>query len=961
MVGLHPKNEEFAETLESLTPQIIAGSEHAFRELVLRLGEPLVRYVARFTRDVHAAEDLVQVCFIRVFKSRKTLKVGSLRPYCFRVARNLAGNWARDRALRSEREREAMEMLGESNTPHEQVSGAEIWGMVEELDEKVREPLLLHFAQGLSLAEIGEVLECPKSTVNTRIQSGLTDLKSKSYQLQTLSVAPQLTLLLASADPVTVSPIALKKMEGVVMAALAKKGVSVLALCLILFASVFTAGALTLWSGVLEDNSETVAYQGGDQQNNENANSELSRSSDARTNGGANASTKKDDESESSSSGEQDKAEDAVTSTTGTSAKPKDPAEEDTSSTADESRAWDEEFLQAVQSTGQPAEDAVDQSLITLSVSGRVLDVSGNAVSGANVVCCSPYAEKYKPLATAVSSEDGRYSIQCSLSEYITESRSSSRLIPGTSPEAQEVQKNQTYSVSLLATAPDGSSGVVQKKLAVLTEPAICKFENANIVVADVCTWNITVQDEYGNPVPSATVRLTRFGGNVGHIGYRIAPHLFRADGTPIEAVTDSSGIAILTAPAPANTRSHVPILPSAGSSLVAKADGFLIGAVHRQKIQAGVTNSATISLKRSRSITITPVWEVGSPPADVIVTLNYWQAGKVRSIPAGDFDGLNYFTPLWGQGESVTAPVESGTLHCIVRSGLHTWYCSAEILGDSAEIDLPCQPPGHAVRFKTADGQILRPSEVDLVSEEQNPWGPEDKLEFDLCTLLGDTVYADKRFADEAKDGPFWLFARFPGIAQELVVKLPADQSTDSPTDITIRPPHNGAVLRVKLIDDDNEPVVGVQVNLKPQAAISPSRFYELLDAGLESSDSVWLRNLPKDLDVLLNATTRTVSDHSGVALFTHVPNESYFVHPIRPGYYCEKGDIVIKEGGEMEITLKIRSESLTQIKLNVSAGGAILNEYSLRWHRITPSDEYGWRSRRVLVSENEPFEPGT
>ena len=48
---------------------------------------------------------------------------------------------------------------------------------VAQLPDKLRVPLCLHFFQGLTYAQVGEVLRCPETTVWSRVSAGLKRLR----------------------------------------------------------------------------------------------------------------------------------------------------------------------------------------------------------------------------------------------------------------------------------------------------------------------------------------------------------------------------------------------------------------------------------------------------------------------------------------------------------------------------------------------------------------------------------------------------------------------------------------------------------------------------------------------------------------------------------------------------------------------------------------------------------------
>jgi RNA polymerase sigma-70 factor, ECF subfamily len=79
------------------------GDDMAFDELVLALYGPLVRWIGREINDWHAAEDLAQETFLRVYRSREHYRpAASFKTWLYCIARNLVSNFRRDCSRRRE-------------------------------------------------------------------------------------------------------------------------------------------------------------------------------------------------------------------------------------------------------------------------------------------------------------------------------------------------------------------------------------------------------------------------------------------------------------------------------------------------------------------------------------------------------------------------------------------------------------------------------------------------------------------------------------------------------------------------------------------------------------------------------------------------------------------------------------------------------------------------------------------
>jgi len=86
---------------EQLIKKLIAGEEHAYRELIDNYREPVLRMCRGFTRSAEDAEDLAQDVFLEVFRSIDRFKArSSLSTWIYRITVNKSLNFVRDRKNR---------------------------------------------------------------------------------------------------------------------------------------------------------------------------------------------------------------------------------------------------------------------------------------------------------------------------------------------------------------------------------------------------------------------------------------------------------------------------------------------------------------------------------------------------------------------------------------------------------------------------------------------------------------------------------------------------------------------------------------------------------------------------------------------------------------------------------------------------------------------------------------------
>lgn len=159
--------------------------------VVRRFQSPLLRYVGHLLGRVDGdTEDLVQEAFIRLHRqvqSQGTDSILNLQTWLFRVAHNLAVDLIRKR----ERQRPKQEAHQASVAAVAAQAADEVDALEEvlrqearqaalrelkNLDEPIRQVVLLKIIQGMSLRQVAKVVDVSLSTVNYRLNQGLTEL-----------------------------------------------------------------------------------------------------------------------------------------------------------------------------------------------------------------------------------------------------------------------------------------------------------------------------------------------------------------------------------------------------------------------------------------------------------------------------------------------------------------------------------------------------------------------------------------------------------------------------------------------------------------------------------------------------------------------------------------------------------------------------------------------------------------
>jgi RNA polymerase sigma-70 factor (ECF subfamily) len=149
------------------------GDPQGFRDLVAELELPLLYYVTKLIGDADLALDVLQGVWTRVFRTVRNLREpAALRTWVYRIARGLALNRVRSETTRQNAEQAAaaVQEVGQDSNPQFDAEDIEaLHAALDELDEKHREVLVLHFLEDLSIGEIAEIVGVPAGTVKSRI------------------------------------------------------------------------------------------------------------------------------------------------------------------------------------------------------------------------------------------------------------------------------------------------------------------------------------------------------------------------------------------------------------------------------------------------------------------------------------------------------------------------------------------------------------------------------------------------------------------------------------------------------------------------------------------------------------------------------------------------------------------------------------------------------------------------
>ncbi|MCB9549462.1 MAG: sigma-70 family RNA polymerase sigma factor [Myxococcales bacterium] len=166
----------------ALVRQLVDGDERAWRGLHRAHAADVYRVARRFVDGDAEAEEVVQEVFVAAFRYIDRFRGGSrLRTWLYRITVNRALKRRRWRTRRREvGPEDAERTAGHAITPEalaaDRQALAVLQACLDRLEPRKRAVLVLHELEGLDTREIAEILQCPRSTVLTRLSRARQDL-----------------------------------------------------------------------------------------------------------------------------------------------------------------------------------------------------------------------------------------------------------------------------------------------------------------------------------------------------------------------------------------------------------------------------------------------------------------------------------------------------------------------------------------------------------------------------------------------------------------------------------------------------------------------------------------------------------------------------------------------------------------------------------------------------------------
>jgi RNA polymerase sigma-70 factor (ECF subfamily) len=189
-MGRHNEHQADVSAVEA----VLAGDRARFRELVERYDRRVYLTVVRMVRRAADAEDLTQQAFFEGYVALARYdRQRSFLTWLLRIAVNnckdyLKSHKRRETSMQVDTDDQRAIHTGHIPGPQDATQSHQVAARIEEalatLEEKYRLPVLLRDVEGLSYAEIQQVLDLPLTTLKIRVVRARQQLQAQLGDLR---------------------------------------------------------------------------------------------------------------------------------------------------------------------------------------------------------------------------------------------------------------------------------------------------------------------------------------------------------------------------------------------------------------------------------------------------------------------------------------------------------------------------------------------------------------------------------------------------------------------------------------------------------------------------------------------------------------------------------------------------------------------------------------------------------
>lgn len=156
-----------------------------FEGIIEEYGDYLIRVAYTYLKEVETAEEVVQDVFFTFYQKHQFEGKSSLRTYLVKMVVNRCHDYLR----KKNRRKRIFAMWHndrQTNTPEQETlmkaERKDLLNLILTLPIKYREVIVLHYYQDYEVSVISKILNCPESTIRTRLLRAKSILKRELTQ-----------------------------------------------------------------------------------------------------------------------------------------------------------------------------------------------------------------------------------------------------------------------------------------------------------------------------------------------------------------------------------------------------------------------------------------------------------------------------------------------------------------------------------------------------------------------------------------------------------------------------------------------------------------------------------------------------------------------------------------------------------------------------------------------------------
>ena len=167
---------------DSLVERLKAADKNAAAELVDKYYRQIYVFMMRYGHSQSLSEDLTQECFIKAWQNIHQLKSPkALKSWLYRIALNVSRQYLRKNKKRFENETQDSEILKQIEAGKDDSQDSDqlkiLHQAVQKLSEKLKQAIILHYFQHLTIAQAARAAGVRKGTMKSRLSRGLKVLE----------------------------------------------------------------------------------------------------------------------------------------------------------------------------------------------------------------------------------------------------------------------------------------------------------------------------------------------------------------------------------------------------------------------------------------------------------------------------------------------------------------------------------------------------------------------------------------------------------------------------------------------------------------------------------------------------------------------------------------------------------------------------------------------------------------